>query len=264
MTDYAAESPAEAGTAMTQRTGTASADTIPAPCTLVVNNSGAGSHNVDLAIGYTWHGLSPGSAATAGKRRFVLSAGTWTSIKVPTEFGDASGRVAVAIDGTAGECKYFVLGSLSPFVRFLRPVSAALPVVTPTSFAHAYATGPASAGAGLVVGVFLVVRMTLRAVRLLPVDPADITSVGVLPVGDGFQVGDFSAVPDPAEMVKFGHFINVDVIGEGVGDAVDKLVTSAATVANQAIATFDQCPLPELAGKVQGPAKAVMGRGCRR
>jgi hypothetical protein len=111
MADYAADAPADAGTTTTLRTGSASSDTIPAGCLLVVNNSGAGSHNVDLAIGYTWHGLYPGSAATAGKRRLVLAAGTWTLVRVAADMGDANGRVAVAIDGTPTEVKYIVAGA---------------------------------------------------------------------------------------------------------------------------------------------------------
>jgi hypothetical protein len=109
--DYAADAPADAGTTTTLRTGSASSDTVPAGALLVINNTGAGSHNVDLAIGYTWHGLSPGSAATAGKRRLVLAAGSWTLVRVAADMGDANGRVAVAIDGTAAEIKFICVSA---------------------------------------------------------------------------------------------------------------------------------------------------------
>jgi hypothetical protein len=111
MTDYAAEAATDAGTTANLRSGTASADTVPQGSVLVLNNTGAGSHNVDLAIGYTWHGLSPGSAATAGKRRLVLAAGSWTLAKVAGDQGDANGRVALAIDGTAAEVKFLVVSA---------------------------------------------------------------------------------------------------------------------------------------------------------
>lgn len=110
MTDYAAEAATSAGTVVNQRTGSASADTVPAGQRLLINNTGAGAHNVDLAIGYLFDGLSPGSAATPGKRRINITAGQWLYVDVPAAYADPStGRVAVAIDGTAGEIKFFVL-----------------------------------------------------------------------------------------------------------------------------------------------------------
>jgi hypothetical protein len=111
MADYAAEAATDAGTTATLRTGSASSDTVPAGAVLAINNTGAGSHNVDLAIGYTWHGLYPGSAATAGKRRLVLAAGSWTLVRVAADMGDANGRVAVAIDGSFAEIKYLVVSA---------------------------------------------------------------------------------------------------------------------------------------------------------
>jgi len=112
VTNYANDTVTEGGTvAANQRSGTASSDAVPAGCLLLLNNTGAGSHNVDLTINALWHGMSPGSAATPGKRRIVISAAQWLAVRVPVEFGDANGLVAVTIDGTAAEVKYFCLGA---------------------------------------------------------------------------------------------------------------------------------------------------------
>lgn len=111
MTDYAADAATDGGTTVTAnfRTGTASSDTVPAGTTLLVQNTGAGAHTLDLAIGYAWRGLTPGDPAAAGKRRFTLAAGAWTLINVPADMGDVNGRVAVTISATAAEVKYFVM-----------------------------------------------------------------------------------------------------------------------------------------------------------
>ena len=112
MANYAPDAVTEGGTVVANlRTGTASADAIDAGCVLLLNNTGAGSHNVDITINALWHGMSPGSAATPGKRRFVITTGQWLAIRIPAEFGDANGFAAVTIDGTANEVKYFVLGA---------------------------------------------------------------------------------------------------------------------------------------------------------
>lgn len=111
MTDYAADAVSTAGTTANLRTGTASADTVPAGAILAIKNAGAGQHYVDLAIGYTWDGLSPGSAATPGKRRLTLAAGAWMLARVHPDSGDANKRVGVTIDGTPGEITYLVIGA---------------------------------------------------------------------------------------------------------------------------------------------------------
>ncbi len=111
MADYSADAPSSAGVAITQRSGTASADTLPAGNTVLFFNSGAGTHNVDLAIGYTFDGLPVGSAATPGKRRYSITAGQYLLVRVPSNYGDANGRVAVTIDATASEIKYWVIGA---------------------------------------------------------------------------------------------------------------------------------------------------------
>lgn len=111
MTDYAGVAPVSQGAAITQISGTASADTVPAGNTVLFFNSGAGSHNVDLSIGYTFDGLPVGSAATSGKRRIPIAAGAYSLVRVPASYGDANGRVPVAIDATASEVKFWVIGA---------------------------------------------------------------------------------------------------------------------------------------------------------
>ena len=111
MTDYTAVLPISAGSAITQISGTASADTVPAGSVVLFFNGGAGVHLVDLAIGYTFDGLSPGSAATPGKRRISITNATYQVVRVPASYGDANGRVAVTIDGTATEVKYWVISA---------------------------------------------------------------------------------------------------------------------------------------------------------
>lgn len=111
MTDYSADAPTSQGTAVTLRSGTASADTVPAGSVVLFYNTGAGSHTVDLSIGYTFDGLPVGSAATPGKRRHTIPAGTYWLARVPANYADANGRVSVAIDGTASEVKFWLIGA---------------------------------------------------------------------------------------------------------------------------------------------------------
>jgi hypothetical protein len=109
--DYAADAPSSAGVAIQQRSGTAAADTLPAGNTVLFFNSGAGTHNIDLSIGYTFDGLPVGSAATPGKRRYVITAGQYLLVRVPASYADANGRVPVTIDATASEIKFWVIGA---------------------------------------------------------------------------------------------------------------------------------------------------------
>ncbi len=112
MTDYAAVAPVSAGAAITQISGTASADTVPAGCTLLIFNGDAAPQTVDETIGYLFDGLSPGSAATPGKRRLTITNATYQLVRVPREYGDANGRVALAISGaTPANVKYWVVGA---------------------------------------------------------------------------------------------------------------------------------------------------------
>lgn len=111
MTDYAADAPTSAGTVVTQKAGTASADTVPAGCVLLIFNGDAAPRTVDLSIGYQFDGLSPGSSATPGKRRLTVTNATYQLVRVPASYGDANGRVALAIDGTAANVKFWVVGA---------------------------------------------------------------------------------------------------------------------------------------------------------
>src|SRR5262249_6545770 len=112
MTDYAADLPSTSGATPTQRTGTASADTVPAGTLLLIQNTGAGTHLFDLGVNYAWDGLNPGSVATGpGKRRISIAAGAYALVRVRPDAGDANNRCSVTIDGTATEVKYFVLGA---------------------------------------------------------------------------------------------------------------------------------------------------------
>lgn len=107
MTDYAADSAsASAGTTTTKRTGTASSDTVPAGSVVLWVNAGAGTHVVTLTNSATQDGL------TVSNRTISILAATAKVGRINPLWGDANGRVAVAIDGTPGEVTYYVLGSV--------------------------------------------------------------------------------------------------------------------------------------------------------
>jgi hypothetical protein len=112
MTDWAPDLVTTSGSVTTQRTGTGSADTVPAGALLLVQNTGAGSHNFDLGVNFAYDGLNPGSAATGpGKRRITIGAGVAQLVRVKADAGDGNGRCSVTIDGTASEVKYWVIGA---------------------------------------------------------------------------------------------------------------------------------------------------------
>ena len=105
MTDYSAEGAASVTPGVvTERSGTASADTLPAGALVLWRNTGAGTHNVTLTTNNTVDGLAVADMA------FALSAGQNKAGRIKPEWADANGRVQVAIDGTATEVKYSVLG----------------------------------------------------------------------------------------------------------------------------------------------------------
>lgn len=105
MTDYAAtDISSNAGTAVTERSGTASSDTIAAGSDVLWRNTGAGTHVVTLTTNNT-----VGDLAVAD-RTISLAAGQSKAGPVPTQWGDVNGKVAVAIDGTPSEVKFYVLG----------------------------------------------------------------------------------------------------------------------------------------------------------
>lgn len=107
MTDYAADAAtSSAGTAITTRTGTAAADTVPAGAYVIWKNSGAGAHVVTLTNSLTNDGLA------TSNRTISLAAGQTKGGPVNSSWGDANGRVAVAIDATAAEVTYQILSRL--------------------------------------------------------------------------------------------------------------------------------------------------------
>lgn len=107
MTDYAAtDVTASTGTAVTERAGTASSDTVEAGALVLWRNTGAGTHVVTLTTNNT-----VGDLAVAD-RTISIPAGTNKAGRVPLQWGDVNGRVQVAIDGTPTEVKYSVLGGL--------------------------------------------------------------------------------------------------------------------------------------------------------
>lgn len=107
MTDYAATDVASnLGTAVTERTGSSSSDTVAAGSVVLWRNTGAGTHVITLTTNNT-----VGDLAVAD-RTISIPAGTNKAGRVPADWGDVNDRVQVAIDGTATEVKYSVLGGL--------------------------------------------------------------------------------------------------------------------------------------------------------
>lgn len=105
MTDYAAENAVlPAGGTITARTGTTSADTVPAGAIVLWRNTGAGTHVVTLTTNNTSGGLA------VADQTISIANGAQKADRVLPEWGDANGRVAVGIDGTAAEVVYYVLG----------------------------------------------------------------------------------------------------------------------------------------------------------
>lgn len=107
MTDYAAESAnSYLGATITERTGSASSDTVPAGSLVLWRNTGAGTHAVTLTTNNTVKGLAVADNTVS------LTTGQIKTVRIDLDWGDANGRVAVAIDGTATEVKYYVLGGV--------------------------------------------------------------------------------------------------------------------------------------------------------
>ncbi len=107
MADYAADAASgTAGTLLTVRTGTTSSDTVPAGAYVVWRNAGAGSHTVTLTNNATQDGLG------VDDRVITLAAGAFWGGRINHAWGDASGRVGVAINGTANEITYLIIGGV--------------------------------------------------------------------------------------------------------------------------------------------------------
>jgi hypothetical protein len=96
----------QSSTALTRRTGSASADRVPVGARLVINNTGAGVHVVTLVNTGTFNGR------TVGNQTVSVAAGGGADYTIdPNLDGDGDGWVAVNIDGTATEIQYFVIGA---------------------------------------------------------------------------------------------------------------------------------------------------------
>jgi hypothetical protein len=106
MTNYAADpvgSPIPA--TVNQRTGTASADAVPGGSFVLWRNTGAGTHVVTL----TTNNIAAGNLAIADMT-ISIPAGTLKGGLILNDWSDVNGFVGVAIDGTAAEVVYYVLG----------------------------------------------------------------------------------------------------------------------------------------------------------
>lgn len=107
MADYAADAAgSSAGAALTARTGTTSSDTVPAGAYVIWRNTGAGSHTVTLTNNFVT------DTGNAPSRVLTIAAGAVWGARVTSQWGDSSGRVAVAINGTANEITYYVVGNV--------------------------------------------------------------------------------------------------------------------------------------------------------
>jgi plastocyanin len=96
VTAYAADYVAStAGATANKRTGSASADTVPAGAMVLWVNAGAGTHVVTLTNSATNDGLA------VANRTISIPATSAKAGRINNGWGDANGLVAVAIDGTA-------------------------------------------------------------------------------------------------------------------------------------------------------------------
>jgi hypothetical protein len=107
MTDYAADAASSTvGTTLTVRTGTTSADTVPAGAYVVWQNTGAGTHVITLGNNFSADGL------TVTGRQISIPTGGFKAGRINSLWGDSNGRVSVGIDGTASEVKYMIPGNI--------------------------------------------------------------------------------------------------------------------------------------------------------
>lgn len=107
MTAYAADLVSSSvGSTANKRTGTASSDTVPAGALVLWVNTGAGTHVVTLTNSAQQDGL------TVANRTISIPTGTAKAGRVNSLWGDTNGQVAVAIDGTAAEVNFYVLGGV--------------------------------------------------------------------------------------------------------------------------------------------------------
>jgi hypothetical protein len=105
MADFPAELVNTTGTTLTERSGAASGDTVPAGAILLMRNTGAGSHDTTFTNSATQDGLAVSS------RTVTMAAAAVKVVRINSLWGDANGRVAMAVaNATPTELKYYVLG----------------------------------------------------------------------------------------------------------------------------------------------------------
>jgi hypothetical protein len=92
---------------LTERSGAAiSTDTVPAGALIVARNTGVGAHTVILACNFTVDGLAVAS------RTHNFAASDIRGFRVPNNYGDANGRVAMYVgEASQTEIKYYVIGA---------------------------------------------------------------------------------------------------------------------------------------------------------
>jgi hypothetical protein len=107
MTAQSAITPLSSGTIQAELSGAApGTDTVPAGSLLLVRNGGAGTHVLTIGIGATVDGLAPGTVPGSGTRTISMTTGQVMAVRIPANYGDASGRVPFGVDGTPTEVKY--------------------------------------------------------------------------------------------------------------------------------------------------------------
>jgi hypothetical protein len=105
LTNYAADGVGTTlGSTVNKRTGTGAADTVLVGALVLWSNTGAGTHVVTLTNNFSFDG------ATVASRTISIPTATAKAGVINPLWGDANGNVAVAIDGTAAEVVYYVMG----------------------------------------------------------------------------------------------------------------------------------------------------------
>ena len=84
MTDFPAESVTTAGGSITERSGAASGDTVPAGSVVFMRNTGAGSHDVTFTNNQLVDGL------TVSNRTVTMAASAIKVVRISSNLGDAS------------------------------------------------------------------------------------------------------------------------------------------------------------------------------
>lgn len=109
MADFPAESAGlTAGGSITERSGAASGDTVPAGSIVFMRNTGAGAHDVTFTNNQQVEGLA------VANRTVAMPASAIKSVRIASTWGDANGRVAMAVaNATPTELKYYILGGIS-------------------------------------------------------------------------------------------------------------------------------------------------------